>query len=209
MSIYQLNRSVLWICGADWKRPGNLLLVFSINTPSFCFSLHYISTQILSRKNKMSNNMNAKLLLFLVLLCFPSFFMVRKPFCAAAGFKIIGTALGKIGNFAQGVTSLCELFDYINFFNCSSLSSAATTKTDDTMPDVSFGQQLIPLVVGEGNAQQNVSLILDISLDLSFMLCQRCGDYCSTNLPVYNPSQSDTFPTLHVRAQHVPVQRPI
>jgi Xylanase inhibitor N-terminal/Xylanase inhibitor C-terminal len=138
--------------------------------------------------------MNPKLLLLLVLLCFPN-----QPFCSASLLKAGAFGIARGFNFFKDVldifSNLCPLLPE---YNCSSLVTPRLYQTNDidnssTMPDISIGMFIVNITVGGGVSPQYVPLIIDTALDYTFMLCRPCGDSCSTDLPVYDPSLSSTF----------------
>ncbi|XP_078152605.1 aspartic proteinase nepenthesin-1-like [Carex rostrata] len=138
--------------------------------------------------------MNTKLLLFLVLLFFPS-----QSVYGAMKLSGLGRRLEIFGDIISKVNDICSLVGLITGHSCSSLFApprsavSYAVNTDDPMPDVSANKFIINVSVGGGTTPQNVPLIVDITLDYTFMLCQKCTDSCSTHLPVYDPSLSDTF----------------
>ncbi|KAJ3704149.1 hypothetical protein LUZ61_007854 [Rhynchospora tenuis] len=101
-----------------------------------------------------------------------------------------------LGDVADGLRVVCGL---LNLFGSpcypgsyvDTLRPVAGSKVS-APEDLSSGAFLLNFSVGD--TRQNVALIPDTTLDMTFMFCQPCLD-CSleTNIPVYNSTHSDTF----------------
>jgi Xylanase inhibitor C-terminal/Xylanase inhibitor N-terminal len=118
--------------------------------------------------------MNTKLLLFLVLLCFPTLLL----------YTATGITISESTPYLGRTDSEVLLHSAVNY---------AVNAADDTMPDISVGKFIVNISVGGRASPQNVPLIIATTFDYTFMLCQPCGDSCSTTSAVYDPSRSDTY----------------
>ncbi|XP_078150826.1 aspartic proteinase nepenthesin-1-like [Carex rostrata] len=103
-----------------------------------------------------------------------------------------------IGKVADGadiagnvVTAVCIVLSMFGACN-TPLSRSSVHGDQSALVDISSGVILMNFSVG--NTNQKVSLIVDTTLDFTFILCQPYQDSsATTNIDVYNSNLSDTF----------------